>query len=111
MGEDALENTEGEGRKVVNCDVLDQVLLGAPAHVHKHHEHSGETSIEQQLEGAHLWVPCAEEFASDQVICREHGVHDEVEDGKFRVVGLGRLFIDNLTIFVFLRVFCRFQRF
>ena len=60
--------------------------FGISTHVKYKNNHSGKASIKEQLESAHLWVPRAEEFTRDQVVCAEDRVHQEANDGFRGVV-------------------------
>lgn len=86
LREDALEDAERQRQQGLDVDVRDQMLLYVLAHVETHHDYCGEAPEEEELEGAHVRVPGSEEFACDQVVRREQGVEEEVEDSPSRVV-------------------------
>ena len=59
--------------------MIKEMFFSISTHVKKHNNTGGKSSIEQKLEGAHLRVPSAKEFASYEIISGENCVKNEVE--------------------------------
>ena len=76
-----MEYSECQERELVGADFIEELPLCVPSHVKEHNQTCRETSIKEELEGAHLRVPHPEEFSSDQVVSGEYRIQNEVEDG------------------------------
>ena len=57
------------------------MLLGVSTHGEYKYNHNRKAPVEEQLLGAHIWVPSLDELAWDQVESTEHCEQYEVKDG------------------------------